>query len=405
MRTVAFVALLLTTATYGSLVMVAHAATLRVPYDYASLTEACNAAQPGDSVAVYPGTYYNEHPVVPPGVSIVGKGANPEQVRVVPSGWDAFGVSAGVLPVLIENLTAYEGSETVVFNMNSSLLVSRCHLIGTYHENIITTLADLELRECWIEFTCWGYGHMIVTPEPVNVLVEDCVIVGLPWQGWCPSPGCSLEFRNNTFIGGVSAWVRDGCTTDFSLFFVNNIMTWGAGCGTRDPDTIEWRHNDFVDSDQWPWCGYRIGNFSEDPLFCDPDEEDYRLDPDSPCIGTGEDGEDVGARLGICWPQDIEGYLPQRTGDLLVSGPWPNPTTTGVSLAIAGVPAGVMRAEIFDAAGTYIQSLPVSSGSDSSILYRWNGRIADGSPAPSGVYYLRINGAAEKISRRVIVLR
>jgi hypothetical protein len=168
---------------------------------------------------------------------------------------------------------------------------------------------------------------------------------------------------------------------------------------------MEWRYNDFVRPDFWPWCGYQIGNFSEDPLFCDFDAQDYRLDPESPCIGAGEGGEDVGARLGICWPQDIADYLPQREGQLRLSGPWPTPTTTGVSLTIAGVPAGVMHAEIFDAAGTFIQSLPAASGSDSTVLYRWNGRITDGSLAPSGVYYLRINGVGEKISKRVIVLR
>jgi hypothetical protein len=383
-----------------------------VPNDYPTISEACDVAVSGDTVAVFPGDYYPEYVIVPPGVSVIGMGADPTQVRVGPGSYaSAFYVRRGEEPVLIENLSAGEGSSAVIWNLNPHLLVRRCHLVQTAGDRTIITWADFEFRECLIDLACWEeHCAVFVCNEPVHILMEDCVFSAsephefVVWPIWGWPAGSSFEFRNNTFIGNLQVWIEDGMT-DFSAIFVNNIFTLGAGCYYVSPDTMEWRYNDVVDPDFWPNCGYQIGNFSEDPLFCDFDAQDYRLDPDSPCIGAGEGGEDVGARLGICWPQDIQDYLPQRAGDLLVSGPWPNPTTTGVSLAIAGAHAEMTRAEIFDAAGTFIQSLPAASGSDSSILYRWNGRIADASLAPSGVYYLRINGAAEKISRRVIVLR
>ena len=76
-----------------------------------------------------------------------------------------------------------------------------------------------------------------------------------------------------------------------------------------------------------------------------------------------------------------------------------------LSLAIAGESVGEMRAEVFDATGTLIRRLRASVLGDRRMLYRWDGRAADGSLAPSGVNYLRITGASEKTSRRVIVLR
>ena len=40
------------------------------------------------------------------------------------------------------------------------------------------------------------------------------------------------------------------------------------------------------------------GNIDTDPLFCNPGSGDYRLDEESPCIATGEIGENMGA-LGV----------------------------------------------------------------------------------------------------------
>ena len=45
---------------------------------------------------------------------------------------------------------------------------------------------------------------------------------------------------------------------------------------------------------QEQWAGW--GNLIDiDPLFCDPDSGDYSLAENSPCVGTGEDGSNMGA--------------------------------------------------------------------------------------------------------------
>ena len=44
-------------------------------------------------------------------------------------------------------------------------------------------------------------------------------------------------------------------------------------------------------------CDYNIGNnnqYNIDPLFCDPLNGDYTLKANSPCIGSGENGSDIG---------------------------------------------------------------------------------------------------------------
>ena len=37
------------------------------------------------------------------------------------------------------------------------------------------------------------------------------------------------------------------------------------------------------------------GNFSADPLFCNTDSSDFTLYDNSPCVGTGENGTNMGA--------------------------------------------------------------------------------------------------------------
>ena len=144
----------------------AHADILRVPYDYASITEACGEAVAGDTVAVYPGTYYDEGATVFEGVSVIGMGENPTQVKVWSSGWGVFSVHRGELPVLIENLTAYQGHSVVLDNHNPQLLIHRCHLVqtyGTFGGNIVHASEGFELRECWMHCACddeWCHIHL-----------------------------------------------------------------------------------------------------------------------------------------------------------------------------------------------------------------------------------------------------
>jgi hypothetical protein len=66
----------------------------------------------------------------------------------------------------------------------------------------------------------------------------------------------------------------------------SNIQGGVAAIVTNDNGTVSWGD----------------GNINDDPLFCDPDNGDFTLGENSPCVGTGQDGEIMGA-LGVgCEP-------------------------------------------------------------------------------------------------------
>ena len=89
---------------------------------------------------------------------------------------------------------------------------------------------------------------------------------------WGNSPD-NLNFQN-------PAWL----TTDSSSITItySDIEGGEAGIVTNDSTTVYWGD----------------GNIDADPLFTDPVNGDFTLQNDSPCIGTGQDGADMGA-LGV----------------------------------------------------------------------------------------------------------
>ena len=81
------------------------------------------------------------------------------------------------------------------------------------------------------------------------------------------------------------------CTDDANTSLINSIIwennpNWLAISGSSQ---ISITYSDIQG-------GYEgEGNIDTDPLFCEPDSGDYTLSENSPCIGTGEDGADMGA--------------------------------------------------------------------------------------------------------------
>ncbi len=76
-----------------------------------------------------------------------------------------------------------------------------------------------------------------------------------------------------------------------------------GGFGIECPDVATAECCDFwendLGSDPGLWCNLdpAMGNFSEDPLFCDPDGGDFGLLENSPCLPGNHNGYECG-RIG-----------------------------------------------------------------------------------------------------------
>ncbi len=388
---------------------------LVVPDQYATIGSACQNASAGDTVGVRAGEYY-EWAVIPAGVTLLGLEEDPHAIIIQPTEFCPVFTNSGNEGIRIEGVHVLSGSTwngTCIKNHNEQLVVSGC-ILETPSEVgegmvVLTTSADCTIRSCEIITGLGTWGLVAVSEVPVHLLWEDCVFLGHPRTGpWASRYGSTYELRNNTFFAPLEIRGFDPQHTNCSLFLVNNIFHDFACIPGSLPDVLELRCNDFVHGPPIPECGYQVGNFQADPLFCDPGAEDYRLQPGSPCIGAGEGGEDVGARLGICWPTAVdEAAGSARNGSRLSCSLSPNPMVSGTEILLGDLPRGpstTLSIEILDLTGSVVQVMSVTGGQKTQRI-RWEGRTADGNPVPAGVYHVRVRVAGEMVTAKLIVLR
>ena len=83
----------------------------------------------------------------------------------------------------------------------------------------------------------------------------------------------------------------------------------------------------------------------------------------------------------------------------------PNPSRGGVSASLSlGHPAWV-GAEVFDVHGRLVRSLEMGTLPAGTHEIAWDGRLRDGSPAFSGVYWMRVRAGSENSTLRIVVTR
>ena len=123
-----------------------------------------------------------------------------------------------------------------------------------------------------------------------NNTIYDCPI-GI--QAVTYGEGSSIEFNNNTFKNNIVA----GCPVSLRVSGgAANDGTWGTGnvyerncLDTQSAAFIKW---DGVDCDTYDEfiseSSQTDNNIEGDPSFTDPDNQDFTLASDSPCIGAAE---------------------------------------------------------------------------------------------------------------------
>jgi Right handed beta helix region len=113
----------------------------------------------------------------------------------------------------------------------------------------------------------------IMAKDSCDVTVINCTVVSNRWG-----------FTNYNKNG--SAAYTGGYTTNYNSILWNNITT----VSLRNGGTLTSDHS-ILGNTNWPGTG----NFSADPLFLNPLQQDYRLQPGSPAIGAGRNGATLGA--------------------------------------------------------------------------------------------------------------
>jgi hypothetical protein len=382
-------------STVALLAVDGYGAALRVPQDYPSITAASNAAEPGDSILVWPplvGTEWeNQTITLQQGVTLRGM----------------TDLDSGDMVVLNSVIYMLEGQPS---SEDDTTRVENFPITTTQagHENIQVYTPRSSIVGCVIggfgpEGTpcvrVWKGGLItrngIYCEEGVTAREGIIRVVG-NWfetnlrsvsifnQG-APGPA-SAEIRNNTVHNGSQMVVA--LRADSHADVVNNILH--GGIFVFCTPGVDIRYNDFVGGGAS--CTLGVGNISADPQFCSI-ESILRLgvEPDSPCVGAGENGSTMGAG-GICGVTGIEAEesAPPRVR-LMVH---PNPGRGAVEFTFSDAVSPTL--EIYDSEGRVIDVIRAPRDG-----FVWT----PNQPLGAGVYFARLDDAGRSQVVKFVLLR
>ena len=149
------------------------------------------------------------------------------------------------------------------------------------------------------------------------------------------------------------------------------------------------------------------GNISEDPLFCDLEQDDYHVGSDSPCLPqNNECGVLIGANgPGCAATMDVADESPTRApASMIVAAP--NPFRNSVELRYTLTTPGEVSIRIVDPTGRVLRTL-VAGASDGSgpHFIQWDGRDDFGREVARGIYFARMETGGGSYSTQVIAIR
>jgi len=140
-----------------------------------------------------------------------------------------------------------------------------------------------------------------------------------------------------------------------------------------------------------------LGDQDQDPQFVDKENDDFHLQPNSPCIATGRYSDDRGALPFD--PTDIvdNGQLPT---ELKLKGNYPNPFNASTTISYSLSKPSDVKIAIYDMLGRLIETInsETQTAGDHSVI--WN---ADN--FASGIYFYRITAGELEQTEQMTLLK
>ena len=135
------------------------------------------------------------------------------------------------------------------------------------------------------------------------------------------------------------------------------------------------------------------GNIDADPLFCDAENGDLTIQSDSPLLGAGQDGANIGALgVGCEEPLSIVDNIIPNTYTL---SSYPNPFNPTTTITFTIPEFGLTTITAYDLTGRELETLTNEVLSIGNYSINWNA-----SSYPSGVYLIKMDSGQIIHSRK-----
>ncbi len=265
----------------------------RRPFD--SVQEAMNVAVVGDKVVVLPGEYTE---------NIDFKGKNFTLTSINPDNPSI--VKATIIRAKVTTVPTIIASDGGILGF--SIFGSTGIRVG---QNVNYTSYSPNVSNCIINVSGIGidifvpYMHEIVYPLIENNIIE--ALTGVYFYVQSAAEGMNPIVRNNTIIGKGPSYVGSGIeyrtNKELPLVLNNVISNFRYGIELSYHNNLESqrisliKYNNLFNNVYNYSFSYGVnsfdltgiqGNIQADPCFADPQNSDYHLLPDSPCINAGD---------------------------------------------------------------------------------------------------------------------
>ncbi|MBP6875250.1 MAG: C39 family peptidase [Candidatus Eisenbacteria bacterium] len=267
----------------------------------------------------------------------------------------------------------------------------------------------------------WGGGGMY--NYSASPTVTGCLFDGNSSDAWGGAlhntqAGSQPHLAHCTFFGNAAP--NGGAVynrADAAVTAENTILSFSSSGGAvycLSPSAMTLVCSDVYGNVGGDWTGCIAGqagvngNFSADPLFCEPAAGDFRLHSDSPCAAENNAGCGlVGALAGQCTASPVDDQGAQLPLAISLGPGIPNPFSTMTSVLLA-IPAGEderVSVQVYDASGRLLRTLCAEALPPGVRRLAWDGTDDTGGLVGSGLYFLRAKTAHVNFTRRIVCVR
>ena len=411
--------------------------TINIPGDYATIQEGIDAASDGDTVLVAAGTYieninYNGKNIVvgslflttsdtsyisstiidgnQSGRVVTFDGLNEENSSGELNGFTITNGNGGIYcietpPVSLSNLIITQNTATedgggirIIYDSNATLsnVTISGNSTGGRGGGIFVRRSNVIITNATINDNFSGYsgGGIFVSTSGSDVVDVSLTLINVTIAG-------------NTAGTGGHEWDDDGgglYIYDMTPTMVNSII-WN-----NQPNQVEMGYSYFFESTlnaqysdiEGGWAGE--GNIDANPLFCDTPNGDYTLAENSPCIGTGDNGANMGA-LGIGCGAILSTDVDLIPVQFALNQNYPNPFNPVTTLRYDLPEDALVNITIYDMMGRVVNTIINESQSAGYKTTQWNATNYRNEPVSAGLYLYTIQAGKFTETKKMVLLK
>jgi len=278
-----------------------------------------------------------------------------------------------------------------IFSFNNSLAIGGAINSGNSHLVLESTIFNGNISANWGS-ALYYFGSLNENSDLESGLIINNVTITnnlstTPDQ----FPGAACYITENTFADITNSIIWGNTPFDAYDSISTVTVSYSNVNGRSD-----------YDSGVNDWIGGNIINVN--PLFCEPDSGDYTLAENSPCVGTGENGVNMGAFDVGC--SDIlateEIVIPEV---FVLHQNYPNPFNPMTTLQYDLPEDAQVKIMIYDLMGREIRTL-VNKGQTAGFKsVVWDATNNVGEPVSAGMYLYRISAGDFTSVKKMVLLK